>query len=289
MKKILNIVTLLAFLVPASAFAAYNDVTLTTDTTFTVNGITLNVSGSSATIESITVDDSKLNITIAEGSSITVDAPNRNILVDAHESGVTTTRTNTCTSSSSQVTITGGTGQSVVSITPSTSLCGGSGGGGGGGGGSSSAPAATPAVPATPATPTTPATPATPASPAIKALVAQLQSLIAQIKAMGGTVSSSLEATVSSLAGPSVSSAPSAAFTRNLQVGSSGEDVKRLQQWLNANGFPVAASGPGSPGSETTVFGAATRAALAKFQASKGVVPAAGYFGPKTRAVVNGM
>ena len=65
-----------------------------------------------------------------------------------------------------------------------------------------------------------------------------------------------------------------------------GEDVKALQQWLNANGYRVAESGPGSPGNETSKFGGATRAALIKFQKAMGITPAVGYFGPKTRAAV---
>ncbi|MBI4079810.1 peptidoglycan-binding protein [Candidatus Kaiserbacteria bacterium] len=84
-------------------------------------------------------------------------------------------------------------------------------------------------------------------------------------------------------------SAPSGAFTRNLQVGSTGADVKALQVWLNTHGYQVAVSGPGSPGNETTMFGKATKAAVAKFQAANGITPAVGYFGPKTRAAVNAM
>lgn len=80
-----------------------------------------------------------------------------------------------------------------------------------------------------------------------------------------------------------------AAFIRNLTAGSVGDDVKALQVFLNAHGFPVAATGIGAKGQETSTFGARTKAALAKFQASKGITPAAGYFGPKTRAAVSGM
>lgn len=77
-------------------------------------------------------------------------------------------------------------------------------------------------------------------------------------------------------------------FTRNLTVGSTGEDVRELQKFLNANGFTVSSSGAGSAGSESTYFGPATRAALAKYQAANGISPAAGYFGPITRTNVNG-
>lgn len=75
-------------------------------------------------------------------------------------------------------------------------------------------------------------------------------------------------------------------FTRDLELGTVGEDVRALQQYLNENGFPVAATGAGSVGSETTYFGPLTRAALALFQKAHSIAPAAGYFGPITRAFV---
>lgn len=75
-------------------------------------------------------------------------------------------------------------------------------------------------------------------------------------------------------------------FTRDLETGMIGDDVKALQQYLNSKGFTVAEIGPGSAGNETTKFGAGTRAALIKFQKANNITPAAGYFGPKTRAAV---
>ncbi|MES3030802.1 MAG: LamG-like jellyroll fold domain-containing protein [Patescibacteria group bacterium] len=75
-------------------------------------------------------------------------------------------------------------------------------------------------------------------------------------------------------------------FTRNLTLDSTGPDVKALQVYLNSKGFTVSSTGPGSPGNETTYFGYATRAALIKFQLSRGIVPAVGFFGPVTRGVV---
>lgn len=71
---------------------------------------------------------------------------------------------------------------------------------------------------------------------------------------------------------------------RDLALGMAGDDVRQLQQLLNADGFAVAQSGPGSPGHETATFGALTRAALARYQRAHGIAPAAGYFGPVTRA-----
>jgi len=44
-------------------------------------------------------------------------------------------------------------------------------------------------------------------------------------------------------------------FTRMLKQGHKGEDVKRLQQLMNANGCVLAKTGPGSKGKETTIFG----------------------------------
>jgi hypothetical protein len=73
---------------------------------------------------------------------------------------------------------------------------------------------------------------------------------------------------------------------RDLFVGVTGEDVILLQKFLNAQGFTIATQGPGSLGNETTYFGLLTKAALASYQGAKGISPTAGYFGPRTRAVI---
>ena len=73
-------------------------------------------------------------------------------------------------------------------------------------------------------------------------------------------------------------------FSRDLKLGTSNEEVRELQKYLNAHGFTVATSGPGSPNHETTYFGPATRAALSRFQEANNITPALGYFGPLTRA-----
>jgi Putative peptidoglycan binding domain len=75
-------------------------------------------------------------------------------------------------------------------------------------------------------------------------------------------------------------------FTRDLQLHDTGVDVRMLQQFLNNNGFLVSQTGPGSPGNETTYFGVKTLVALVSFQKSAGIVPAKGYFGPITRALL---
>jgi len=79
---------------------------------------------------------------------------------------------------------------------------------------------------------------------------------------------------------------PTTSFGRDLDLGMTGEDVQALQQYLNNHGFKIADSGPGSPGNETTMFGYATKAALQRLQEARGVLPASGYFGPRTRAVI---
>ena len=77
-------------------------------------------------------------------------------------------------------------------------------------------------------------------------------------------------------------------FTRDLDVGFESEDVRQLQIFLNSQGFIIASAGIGSPDNETTYFGNLTKLAVSKFQTSNGIVPAMGYFGPKTRGIVNG-
>lgn len=68
-------------------------------------------------------------------------------------------------------------------------------------------------------------------------------------------------------------------FTRDLTIGSVGADVTALQTLLINRGF-------GIPAGATGYFGAQTQAALARYQAANGIAPAAGYFGPITRAHV---
>ncbi len=76
-------------------------------------------------------------------------------------------------------------------------------------------------------------------------------------------------------------------FTRDLQLGDDHPDVRELQKFLNASGFPVSVSGAGSSGRETTYFGEKTRVALATFQAANRIYPPQGYLGAKTREVIS--
>jgi len=131
------------------------------------------------------------------------------------------------------------------------------------------------------------------AAPAAHAALteSQIQSILSLLSSFGAdqttidNVNASLRGQPSPGSGSSGSAGASCSqFTRDLTLGSTGADVQALQNLLNSNGFQVAASGAGSPGNESEYFGALTQAALAKWQAAKGVNPPAGYFGPLTRA-----
>lgn len=76
-------------------------------------------------------------------------------------------------------------------------------------------------------------------------------------------------------------------FNRDLKYGMANTDVKKLQKYLNNNGFTVAVKGSGSPGKEVTNFGSLTKKALIKFQKAKKITPANGIFSGATRKYVN--
>lgn len=78
-------------------------------------------------------------------------------------------------------------------------------------------------------------------------------------------------------------------FNKNLRPQETDPDVLELQKFLNANGFIIKASGPGSNGFETSHFGTLTQIALKKFQETNSIFPATGFFGPKTREFIANM
>jgi hypothetical protein len=97
-----------------------------------------------------------------------------------------------------------------------------------------------------------------------QAMIASLQAQLAALQAKSAVTTTTTSTT----------------FTTNLTLKSSGAQVTALQNWLIAKGFTISAGATG-------YFGAQTKAALAAYQASAGISPAAGYFGPLTRAAVN--
>ncbi len=73
------------------------------------------------------------------------------------------------------------------------------------------------------------------------------------------------------LAGSTSTSTPASPSTLSLSLGMSSGSVVAIQQMLNKAGFTVAASGPGSVGNETTMFGSLTRAAVRRFQCAQNI------------------
>lgn len=115
----------------------------------------------------------------------------------------------------------------------------------------------------------------------------QIQDLLATIAALQAQISGATAGSGSSVAACNFN------FTRDLSVGSQGADVQDLQEFLNWNlSSPIAVSGPGSPGNETTFFGPVTRAGVVRFQemhrasvlSPLGLTAGTGYFGASSRA-----
>ena len=303
MKKILGTLITGALLLPALVYANYDDVSLTSDSVITTSAASINVTGDSATIESITVNDGEFSVVLPPSSFITVksttgkailtDAPSALIVTNTCDGGVATLKisvastgatstvsitpsANTC---SGNATVAGSSGSGGGSSGGSGSSSGSSGGGGGGGGGSVAIVPSAPAV-------TTPA-------PTSGLTTTQIQAILTLLSSFGAD-QPTIDKVTAALNGVPMQGGGSAgtsggAFTRNLEIGTTGDDVRALQVFLNTHGYVVTSSGPGSSGNETTLFGGLTKAALIKFQQANNITPAAGYFGPKTRAAVNGM
>jgi hypothetical protein len=274
MRKLFAAGCALALAIPSFVLAAYNDVTLTTSAVLSVGGYTLDVSGTSAAIQSITVNPSNFSVTLASGSSITVSSPSLQQLSSDVTSDFTS---NTCNGSASSIAISySGGGTITNTITPSATLCSGSGSSGGApitSGGGNGAPVGL-------------ITSATGIAPVP---VASATSTASSSTTVVSTVSTP------STSAPIVATGPTYEFVKNLAYRDTDPDVLKLQQYLNAHGFTLAESGSGSPGEETDYFGSLTYAALIKFQnahasailAPVGLTQGTGYFGPATRAFVN--
>lgn len=180
----------------------------------------------------------------------------------------------------------------------------------------------TPAVPATPATPAvptvSPAVPATPATP----VTTQTTTTVADTGCVSGNKFSTVSGrncvavtttidiadagclsgnkfsittgrNCESQAGVSSNAASSDNFGQQVRMiaislgqGSRGSHVTTLQQFLISQNKGPAAQALSAHGT-TQNFGSLTRAALAEFQASVGIVPALGNFGAITRAYIS--
>lgn len=117
--------------------------------------------------------------------------------------------------------------------------------------------------------------------------LAKLQADVAKLKARLGQAQ-----TAPAVASPTVSAPPVSGFifAKNLKIGDTGEDVRRLQSLLNQDPrTAVSNSGAGSKGSETQTFGPATARAVTRFQQLLGITPASGFVGAITRAKLNSL
>src|SRR5690606_3549375 len=101
----------------------------------------------------------------------------------------------------------------------------------------------------------------------IAGLQVQLQALITQLIAMGGTVPTDIPTNLSITENLPV---------RDLTIGMSGEDVRALQNLLISQGYSI-------PAGSTGFFANQTRSALSMYQSANNISPAIGYFGPITR------
>jgi hypothetical protein len=255
-----------------------SNVNFDTDTTVTFENTSIDLiiaTGSKA--DNLINDGTNLKVVIGNGDVFTVRSS------DGNRVSVKGNTSATVDYSCSTVTITGGASGETITLFPTGTSCGspggggsgsggGSGGGGGGGGNGTTTPQGPPA-----------------GTPPADCRVGDLFSHLT-----GASCHNNLGCqpgfSFSPLNGQPCPSSPppfaNASFNRNLTIGSRGGDVLALQIYLNAHGFLLASSGPGSPGMETSFFGKLTKSALAKFQAANGIQPSVGFFGPITRAFV---
>lgn len=191
-----------------------------------------------------------------------------------------------CSGGAETDTITQSSASETYTLTPTGSACTTSSGGGGNGGGGVSVGVASaygePYVPgvgivtsSTLASSTT--VTANPTIAASTSSLSELNTLEAELAALEAEAHGS---------SPSGSSSAHYAFTRNLSLWNTGSDVKELQLFLISQASGPAAARLKAHGM-SQVFGLLTYNALVEFQKSVGITPAAGYFGPKTRAYIN--
>ncbi len=268
MKKFLLASSIIMLCTPMFAFAAFNDVTLTSSTVFLVGSIPLNVSGSNAVVASTTVTATSLIIQMQVGSIITISAPNKNQITQVGGTGfVSSTQ---CDGTASLMTLSTPASSATVTITPLGTLCaapvvvsgggGGGGGSGGGGGGVLGGPLAY-GFTATSSTATT--------------TIAASTTTPTNLQIPNYTNKHSPHFQTSTKI---VSVVPSAYFARNLKKGSHGDDVKALQDILIIAGFLI---GPSSG-----FYDLDTVLAVKQFQKAHGIKPL-GTVGPKTREYLN--
>ena len=125
-----------------------------------------------------------------------------------------------------------------------------------------------------------------------------VEELTAQINSLLSTIAS-LQAQLSGMTGGTTGGTTTGGtcynFTQNHSMGDSGGQVMWIQKYMNANGFTVSASGAGSPGQESSYFGAKTKAAVIAWQnanaagvlAPVGLTAGTGFWGSSSRGFAN--
>lgn len=274
-KKLFFLVVALGLFASMPVYAAFDDVTLETTAILDVGGYDLTIYSASALLEDITVDASDFSVTMLAGSVIIVESADG--VGFTHDAGDGYVTSEYCEGGVSRLGLAGAAG--TITITPS-GVCvpvveeeeeedNGGGGSSSSHRRSDSTPSASPVV----------------TTPVQDSLIDTLRSLIQQFIAQGGTPSPAMLAFVGTSAGTSTNAG---GYTRDLDVGDVGADVTMLQNFLIAQNKGPAALALKAHGT-TTLFGPLTQAALAEYQTSVGISPAVGFFGPVTRAHVNGL
>jgi len=267
--KSLLVALMILLVSPLTSFAVYNDVTLTTDTVITIGGVSLNVSGSSASVESITVNTNTFSVDLLSGSSIKVTSADKKEMTT--DTSSTYVSTNTCNDSESTLGLSSSAGTVTVIVSLTGRTC-------------SASSTATNAGGAAPGT-----------------IILDLPEPRLQKILPDGTIIYLDEITdenapmsVPEEAKPKTTilvASTDVIFNKNLKFGMINEDVRRLQKAFNMDpATMVARSGVGSSGKETNIFGNLTREAVKKFQIKYGIVSSGdenttgfGFVGPKTR------
>ncbi len=125
--------------------------------------------------------------------------------------------------------------------------------------------------------------------PATKRAVAayQIAHKLPAIGVVGPLTLATLNASQSPVPAP-ITAPTQTIISKTISIGSKGADILALQKFLNGKGYIVAATGPGSPNNETTLFGQKTKDALMLFQSDHNI-PATGILDDQVRTLISSL
>lgn len=278
-------VALVGSLVAIQIKAAFNDVTFDSDTTIAISGLGINltlVSGGS--VAGLTVNSGSVDFNLESGSSVEIRSTDKRLLSNS------LTNTVCVAAGYSKVVLSSATTQTVT-VTPGTAnVCDSS-----GVSGLVSPNPLTPAPEPSPA-PQPEAQPSAPTAPEEGKLIL-IGNTVFKIEngkrlgfpsaevflSHGYNFNQVVPATQADLGLPVGANVAlkASAFSSDLRIGARGDTVVLLQTFLEGKGFlqiPI--------GISKGYFGPLTRLALSAYQQSVGL-PATGFFGPQTRALIN--